>query len=174
MRAAPARENLLAELRLTLRAGTRADAKALNTLIGGIRKSYGLPAPLRDADADLHDVGEWYGSRGGMFDVLEDRSGVLIACCGAYARSRTTCVLRRLYVAYKMRHRGLGRLLMEHTLDWARTQGFETVELSIAQAFKEGIRLHEEYGFVRRLAESSDGGAACDLRFSLNLQAVGK
>lgn len=167
---APTQENLLANLRLTLRPGKRADAEALQTLIGGIRKSYGLPVPARNADDDLRDVAAWYGSRGGMFDVLEDRSGALVGCCGAYARSRKICVLRRLYMAYKMRHRGLGRVLMEHTLAWAREQGFESVELSIAQVFKEGIRLHEKYGFTRRLAESADGGAACDVRFSLNLK----
>lgn len=166
----PARENLLAELRLTLRPGKRSDAEALRALIGGIRKSYGLPAPVRRHNDDLQDVADWYGSRGGMFDVLEDRSGALVGCCGAYARSRNICVLRRLYMAYRMRHRGLGRLLMEHVLEWARTQGFATVELSIAQVFKEGIQLHERYGFVRRLAESTDGGAACDLRFSLSLR----
>lgn len=166
----PTRENLLANLRLTLRPGKRTDADALRKLIGGIRKSYGLPLLARSVDDDLEDVAAWYGSRGGMFDVLEDRSGALVGCCGAYARTPKLCVLRRLYMAYKMRHRGLGRVLMEHALVWARQQGFGAIELSVAQVLKEGIRFHEQFGFKRRLAESADGGAACDVRFSLPLK----
>ncbi|MGH8280472.1 MAG: GNAT family N-acetyltransferase [Gammaproteobacteria bacterium] len=167
---ASAHDNLLAELRLTLRAGTHEDIAALHGLIGGIRKSYGLSLPRTARDDDLLDVERWYGSRRGMFAVLEDRSGVLVGCCGAYAgETPKTCVLRRLYVAYKMRHRGLGQLLMEHALDWARAQGFESVDLSVDQVFREGIRMYEKYGFVRHVHVGEHGAAACDLHFSLRV-----
>ncbi|MBU6420680.1 MAG: GNAT family N-acetyltransferase [Gammaproteobacteria bacterium] len=166
-------ENLLAELRLTLRPGIRADADALRSLVGGILQSYGLPAPGAALDDDLADVAGWYGSRQGMFEVLEDSSGVLVGCSGAYGRSQTLCELRRLYLAYKVRHRGLGRVLLERVLAWARTHGFETIELFTAPVLKEAVQLYERYGFARQLQASAGKADACDLHFSLRLRDAG-
>ena len=164
-----AHENLLADLRLTLRPGNRADAVGLRALVGGILQSYGLPADSVNQDGDLDDVTAWYGSRQGMFEVLEDSSSALVGCCGAYARSTTVCELRRLYLAYKVRHRGLGRVLMERILAWARSHGFETMELFTAPVLKEAVQLYERYGFARQ-TQQTDGGGACDLHFSLPLR----
>lgn len=165
-----AHENLLADLRLKLRPGKRADADALRTLVGGILQSYGLPADSVTQDGDLDDVADWYGSRHGVFEVLEDSAGALVGCCGAYVRSQTVCELRRLYLAYRVRHRGLGRVLMDRILDWARTRGFETIELFTAPVLKEAVQLYERYGFARQLQATADGGGACDLHFSLRLR----
>lgn len=170
---ASAHENLLAELRLMLRPGIRADADALRSLVGGILQSYGLPASGAGLDDDLADVTGWYGSRQGMFEVLEDSSGVLVGCIGAYGRSQTRCELRRLYLAYKMRHRGLGRVLLERVLAWARTQGFDTIELFTAPVLKEAVQLYERYGFARQLQAAKGKADACDLHFSLRLRDAG-
>lgn len=163
-----AHENLLAELRLSLRPGRRADATGLRVLVGGILQGYGLPADSVAADGDLDDVEGWYGSRNGMFEVLVDSSGALVGCCGVYARSAIVCELRRLYLAYKMRHRGLGRVLLDRVLDWARGRGFQNMELFTAPVLKEAVRLYERYGFAR-YTQQADGNAACDLHFSLSL-----
>jgi hypothetical protein len=96
----PAHENLLADLRLTLRPGQRADASVLQALVGGILQSYGLPADSVVQAGDLEDVAAWYGSRHGIFEVLEDSSGALVGCCGTYRRTPAVCELRRLYLAY--------------------------------------------------------------------------
>ena len=165
----PAHENLLADLRLTLRPGRRADAAGLHALIGGILQSYGLPADSLARDDDLDDVAAWYGGRKGVFEVLEDSSGALVGCCGAYARSAAVCELRRLYLAYKVRHRGLGRVLMDRLLDWARQRGFDSMELFTAPVLKDAVRLYEGYGFTRQPRASAEA-CVCDLHFSLRLR----
>lgn len=167
----PAHENLLADLRLTLRPGKRADAGGLRALVVGILQSYGLPDSVA-RDGDLEDVAAWYGSRHGAFDVLVDGSGVLVGCSGVYGRSQTVCELRRLYLAYKVRHRGLGRMLLHRVVDWARARGFETMELFTAPVLKEAVQLYERFGFARQ-AQTAAGPVACDLHFSLRLRKSG-
>lgn len=168
----PAHENLLADLRLTLRPGKRQDAEGLRALVGGILQSYGLPDSAA-RDGDLDDVAAWYGSRHGVFDVLVDSSGALVGCCGACGRSQTVCELRRLYLAYKVRHRGLGRVLLHRVVDWARARGFETMDLFTAPVLKEAVQLYERFGFARQV-QAAAGGAACDLHFSLQLRNPGR
>lgn len=165
-----AHENLLADLRLTLRPGERSDGAGLRALVGGILQSYGLPTDSVISDGDLDDVADWYGRRNGIFEVLEDSSGALVGCCGAYARSAAVCELRRLYLAYKVRHRGLGRVLLDRVLDWARNQGFQTMELFTAPVLKEAVQLYERYGFARQTQQTESGDSACDLHFSLFLR----
>lgn len=168
----PAHENLLADLRLTLRPGKRQDADSLRTLVGGILQSYGLPDSVA-GDGDLDDVAAWYGNRHGVFEVLVDSSGALVGCCGVYGHSQTVCELRRLYLAYKVRHRGLGRVLLHRVVDWARARGFETMELFTAPVLKEAVQLYERFGFARQL-HTATGPAACDLHFSLRLRNSGR
>lgn len=168
----PAHENLLADLRLTLRSGARTDSEGLRALVGGILQSYGLPANAVEQDHDLDDVASWYAARNGVFEVLEDSAGALVGCCGAYARTQAVCELRRLYLAYRVRHRGLGRVLMDRILEWARDRGFDTMELFTAPVLKEAVRLYERYGFARQLQTTASGGA-CDLHFSLRLRHFG-
>ncbi len=102
-----AHESLLTDLHLSLRPGRRQDQEALHALIGGILESYGLPTEGIAKDGDLNNVAAWYGSRNGVFGVLEDNSGALLGCYGVFARSTTICELRRLYLASTIRHRGL-------------------------------------------------------------------
>lgn len=167
----PAHENLLADLRLSLRPGKRQDADGLRALVGGILQSYGLPDSVA-RDGDLDDVAAWYGSRHGVFDVLVDSSGALVGCCGACGRSQTVCELRRLYLAYKVRHRGLGRVLLHRVVDWARARGFETMELFTAPVLKEAVQLYERFGFACQMQTAAEG-AVCDLHFSLTLRKPG-
>lgn len=169
----PAHENLLADLRLTVRPGKRADAAGLHALVGGILQSYGLPTDSVTQGGDLEDVAAWYGARHGVFEVLEDSAGTLVGCSGVCRRTQTVCELRRLYLAYKVRHRGLGRVLMDRVLDWARAHDFETIELFTAPALKEAVRLYERYGFARQLQATAGGAGACDLHFSLRLRNPG-
>ncbi|MGH8282311.1 MAG: GNAT family N-acetyltransferase [Gammaproteobacteria bacterium] len=162
-------ENVLTDLRLSLRPGRRQDGETLHALIGDILESYGLSAECIANDGDLNDVASWYGSRNGVFKVLEDSRGVLMGCYGVFARSVTICELRRLYLVSTMRHRGLGHVFMEHVLQWARDRGFDSMELFTAPALKQAVALYSRYGFVRVVEMSGENTSTCDLHFRLHL-----
>ncbi|MGA9851687.1 MAG: GNAT family N-acetyltransferase [Gammaproteobacteria bacterium] len=161
-------QKLLTDLGLRLRPGCLQDAEGLHALVTGILESYGLPAGTVK-DGDLNDVATWYGSRNGVFEILEDSQGALIGCCGAFARSAVVCELRRLYLAHKLRHRGLGGVFMDRVLEWARSRGFDSMELSTAPVLKAAVSLYQKYGFMRVSETTGESTSPCNLHLRLQL-----
>ncbi|MGH8377517.1 MAG: GNAT family N-acetyltransferase [Gammaproteobacteria bacterium] len=148
---------------LRLRPVCRQDEEEPRALIGRTLESHGLPTTCIAKDGDLNDVAAWYGSRNGVFEVLEDSRGALLGCYGVVARSATICELRRLYLVSTTRHRGLGRLLMNNVLQWARERGFDSMELFTAPALQEAVRLYARYGFVRVVEKTTVSTSICNL-----------
>jgi RimJ/RimL family protein N-acetyltransferase len=54
-----------------------------------------------------------------------------------------------LFVAASHRRRGIGRLLLETAVAWARAAGIRKLELHVFPWNVPAIRLYEEFGFVR-------------------------
>jgi len=52
-------------------------------------------------------------------------------------------------VAESSRRRGIGRLLLEQALDWARTSDIRKIELHVFPWNEPAIGLYESFGFVR-------------------------
>lgn len=164
-----AHESMLADLHLNLRPGRQQDGEALHVLISDILQSYGLPMESLANCDDLNDVAKWYGDRNGLFEALEDSCGELLGCYGVFARSATICELRRLYLVSRLRHRGLGRVLLNTVLGWSRNRGFDSMELLTAPALQGAVRLYERFGFVRVAEKATASTSTCNLRFRLQL-----
>jgi ribosomal protein S18 acetylase RimI-like enzyme len=58
--------------------------------------------------------------------------------------------LEELYVAPEQRGRGIGRALLEETLETARATGAIRIELGTSEADTEAIALYESCGFTNR------------------------
>jgi RimJ/RimL family protein N-acetyltransferase len=54
-----------------------------------------------------------------------------------------------LFVAASHRRRGIGRRLLEETVDWARAAGVRKLELHVFPWNEPAIRLYESFGFER-------------------------
>jgi putative acetyltransferase len=54
-----------------------------------------------------------------------------------------------LMVAERYRRQGIGRLLLEQALDWARTSGIRKLELHVFPWNEPAIGLYESFGFTR-------------------------
>ena len=59
------------------------------------------------------------------------------------------CEMKRLWVGNGFRGLGLGRILIERSLAWARQEGFEAMYLdTVPAAMPEANRLYATYGFL--------------------------
>src|SRR4051794_24753251 len=109
---------------VTIRPAINADCKAIQDLVFGILAEYDL-APDRDGtDRDLNDIEANYDERGGVFEVLIDHSGNVIGTIGLHPLDAETIELRKMYFAPSIRGLGLGRKLLERTIEKARNLGY--------------------------------------------------
>jgi GNAT superfamily N-acetyltransferase len=153
---------------LMLRAATNRDGQAVTELVVNVLTEYGLPPDPGATDADLSDLEGYYA--GGAFAVLVDANGVLLGCVGLGAIDSTTCDLRKMYLRKDVRGQGLGRRLLEHALDRARTLGFERVTLETASVLTDAVRLYTWYGF--KPYPTAHLSCRCDQAYILDLRVT--
>ena len=68
---------------------------------------------------------------------------------GAYRRtSDTTCELKRVFVADRVKGQGLGRQLVQALIESARGDGFQLMQLDTGHRMNEAIAMYRKMGFV--------------------------
>lgn len=151
---------------LTIRPATVADTPALNALIERSARSlsvgYYTPAQIDAAVRFVFGVDTRLVDDGTYFVVLE---GDALAGCGGWSRQRTLyggdqrpiggadwldparepARIRAFFVAPEFARRGVGRLLLQHCVDAARTAGFIRLELA---ATLPGVPFYSALGFT--------------------------
>jgi len=151
------------------RPATNRDIPAVQSLVFGVLRSFGLEPDLETTDADLADLEGNYAARGGYFAVLESAEGNVIGTAGIYPLAEPgVCELRKMYLDSAYRGQGLGRLLLEDALAWACAQNYRRVVLETASVLKDAIRLYESYGF-QPMPPSSHMASRCDQVYGMDL-----
>jgi GNAT superfamily N-acetyltransferase len=70
--------------------------------------------------------------------------------CGGLRLFGTDCgEVKRMYIRPEFRGLGLGKLMLEHLIAYARTKGFARVRLETGIHQNEAINLYERMGFMR-------------------------
>jgi len=118
-------------------------ADGFRALVSDTLREFGFE-PDPSFDPDLADPAAVYEA----LWVATERDDVV----GSIALRRTggrEVELKRMYLRPSMRGRGLGRLLLEAALAWARTNGIERITLDTTQDMQAARRLYEAHGFVR-------------------------
>ncbi len=152
----------------TLRAATNADGTAVQQLVFGVLREFGLQADPASTDADLFDLEAHYAATGGAFDVIVSATGEIIGCVGLYPDEPGRCELRKMYLSSACRGLGLGKALLDHALKTAIKLGFNEVHLETAFVLKDAIALYERYGFVPY--QATHCAPRCDVTYRLDLR----
>ena len=71
-----------------------------------------------------------------------------VAGCVAVRPFEDDCEMKRLYVPARLRGTGLGRLLVQASIDWARKAGYRKMLLDSLPEMHAAQRLYERFGFV--------------------------
>lgn len=133
-------------------------ATALLDVIGAVFREYAMTFDPSGFDADLTDIPRAYSERGGRFWVLVD-DGLVVGTVAAVPTGRVACEIKRLYLLPAYRGRGLGRALMEQTLDWATASGYRHIVAWSDVRLTTAHGVYERMGFSRfgeRTVEDAD------------------
>ncbi len=152
---------------LNVRAATNADRDKIFALVAAVLAEFGLRIAPDTTDADLRDIERNYLRRGGTFELLEDAAGNLIGTVGLFPLDAQTCELRKMYFVPHARGRGLGKYVLERTINNARRLGFTRVTLETASVLAAANHLYRKYGF--RPVAGTHLAARADLAYELDL-----
>jgi ribosomal protein S18 acetylase RimI-like enzyme len=124
------------------------DAAAVGRMLDGFNREFGDPTPgpefLAERIAELIEAGEATvmvtGEGPDGLSVLRVRPAIWSGANEAY--------LAELYVVPERRGRGLGRALLEATLEVARDAGCDHIELGTGETDTAARALYERLGFI--------------------------
>ena len=151
-----------------LRDAISGDEAEIRFVVATVMAEYGLSADLESNDADLDDVVASYGARGGSFRVVASAEGAIVGCGGLYPIDERDAEIRRMYFLPEARGHGLGRILLEELLAFAKERRFERVVLETASVLKAAISLYRQRGFVP-VARERPAIRQCDQAYVLLL-----
>jgi GNAT superfamily N-acetyltransferase len=91
--------------------------------------------------------------KGGVYLAKDD--GVPVGVCTLKPISEEEVELKRFYVSPAHRGTGVGRLLLEHSLDAAKNYGYRLIRLETFAFMKSAVKMYKAYGFEE--VEAFDG-----------------
>ena len=97
-------------------------------------------------------------------------SGKVVGTGAAVIHDAETIELAKLAVDESARGRGIGKLLTETVLDWARERGAKKVVLVSSTKLKAALRLYERLGFVYCPLPPDTGYETADIYMELVIQ----
>ncbi len=153
---------------LSIREATNSDADAIKGLVFDVLTEYGITPSPEATDADLDDIERRYLRAGGTLRVITTASGTVVGCGGLLPISAEEIELRKMYLRPEFRGRGLGRLLLDQLVDYAKQLPASRITLETAAVLKEAIGLYSAYGFVR--TETPNKTGRCDQTWELRIR----
>ena len=110
------------------------------------------PGCYTDPHGDLPDLRQpasCFCAKGGAFWVIEDERGRVAACVGIDYPEPVTGELHRLYVRPDRQRQGLGRRLIAHAENHARSSGASRIVFWSDTRFTHAHGLYERLGYQR-------------------------
>ncbi|GJM59534.1 GNAT family N-acetyltransferase [Persicobacter diffluens] len=158
---------------MIIREITQNDDKAIAHIIRKSLEEYGEnKAGTIYFDPILDHMSDQYQQEDSAYFVIEENHQILggAGIAPLIGEHQKTCELQRIFLKASARGKGLGKMLMEQCLHFARSQAYQQVYLETLPSLKEAVLLYEKYGF-QKLEKSmgNTGHAACDLPMLLKL-----
>lgn len=121
--------------------------RALQDTPKAFGSTYAKEAQLTDADW-VGRTKRWSGEQGMMYLAMDGEAGCGIA--GAYLDEQdvTRAQLISMWMAPTHRQRGVGRLLVEVLIRWARLRGAGTMQLMVTSKNDAAILFYQRLGFA--------------------------
>ncbi len=136
---------------VTIRAIQKKDNVAMATIVRNSLAEFGANKPgtvYYDPSTDA--LFELFQTLGSFYFVAEE-DGVLLGGGGIFpteALPPKTCELVKMYLDKNARGKGLGKMLIEHCLQWAKENGYEYCYLETMPELKQALKVYELFGFT--------------------------
>lgn len=152
---------------LTIRPIASADNAELASIIRNALTEFNANKPgTVYYDATTDTLYELFRQPGSMYFVAEE-NGILLGGGGIFPTEglpNGTCELVKMYLRKEARGKGIGGMLIEKNLDWARLDGYREVYLETMPELKNALQVYEHFGFRYLQAPMGNSGHfGCDL-----------
>ncbi|MBK7397587.1 MAG: GNAT family N-acetyltransferase [Myxococcales bacterium] len=125
------------------------DVPAVVALVTRVLAEFGLVFGVGAAtDDQLHALPGSYREAGGRFWVAVE-GDQLLGTCGVFPVADGDLELRKMYLDGAARGRGVGKLLLDEAVSFARSVGARRLVLDTVDEMKQAIRFYEANGFAR-------------------------
>lgn len=143
------------------------DNEALASIIRTSLKSYGLDRPgTVYTDPTTDDLYSLFQAEGSVYYVALENDKIL-GGCGIYPTKGLApgyAELVKLYLSAEARGKGLGKHLMEKSLEWAKSSGYTHIYLETFNELNSAVGLYKKLGFTDLIAPMGDSGHhACEV-----------
>lgn len=158
---------------LTVRPIGSGDDEAMANVIRTVMTEFGACGPgFSINDAEVDHMSEAYSVPRSAYFVVTDGDRVLGG--GGVAQlegaDESVCELRKMYLLPDARGAGMGRAVLQRSLDLARALGFRQCYLETLGPMSRAHKLYEQTGFRRLTAPMGDTGhPVCDVWYVLDL-----
>jgi putative acetyltransferase len=133
-----------------IRPVTAADVPDVIRLVADTLAEFGLEfGKGSQTDEELHQLPASYTERGGQFWIACGERGEVLGTAGMYWLSPTMFELRKMYLHPASRGRGLGKQLLDTSIEWTKSRGATHIVLDTMEKMQRAIAFYEGHGFVR-------------------------
>lgn len=122
------------------------DMDGVRLLIREYVESLGLDLGFQGLEEELMQLPGKYASPEGA--LLVATSGTTLCGCVAMKKLEPgVCEMKRLYVREGFKGMGIGRLLVSHILERAKTRGYRAMRLDSLETMHQAVALYRSFGF---------------------------
>ncbi len=101
-------------------------------------------------DPTTDELYELFQTKGSFYFVAEDEDENILGGGGIFPTEglpQGTCELVKMYLNKNARGKGLGKLMIEHCLEWAKENNYQQVYLETMPELKQALKVYELFGF---------------------------
>ena len=125
------------------------DSAGVKDLILSIlEKEYPFDRSLYE-DSDVNDITGTYSGKGAAFFVIE-KDKEIVGAVGIKRDADKTALVRRLFVAEGHRKKGLGKMLLEKTIEFCRESDYKEITFRATDRMLEAMKLCKKMGFEEK------------------------
>ena len=149
-----------------LRKAKQGDEKAIFEMVKSVLNKYGISTNADKTDKDLSDINKYYFHNKGWFEVLIDDE-TIIGSYGIFHITDSICELRKMYLLPEYQGKGLGKMMMNASLQKARELDYIQMILESNKLLDRALELYKKFGFMEYVPDHFSD--RCDLAMKLTL-----
>ncbi|MBK8955127.1 MAG: GNAT family N-acetyltransferase [Saprospiraceae bacterium] len=134
-------------MKYKIRRATNKDIPEIKNLIFGVLQEYGLVPDEEGQDSSLSNIEANYFGKGGYFAVLVSFENEIVGTISVVRAAKGEFELRKMFLKKELRGKGLGKLMMNFILQYAKSNQCKKVTLDTINVLHEAIGLYKSYGF---------------------------
>ena len=153
------------ESEVIIRTAEPTDNSAGSSLVFAILRSFDIEPDIEGFEADVAALGT--KKEPGIFQFVAELRGMIVGVATLDLKEGVNGLLSGIYVDPSIRRRGIGRRLLQHIVDTAKSEGCKKLSLETRERFADAIKLYEANGWTRDKDYPQGYGPECS--FILNL-----